>query len=97
MSCELYQINAAASRSGNDPVLDALLLHLHTETACRRGGALTLRLADLDIVQCLVRLDEKGGTLRWQPISPLLARCLADHAARSCRVRNCCAIETDVR
>jgi hypothetical protein len=25
-----------------------LLLRLHTETACRRGGALALRLMDLD-------------------------------------------------
>ena len=42
---ELDQINAAARTSGNDVILDALLLRLHTETACRRGGALALRLA----------------------------------------------------
>ncbi|MGY6653623.1 tyrosine-type recombinase/integrase [Amycolatopsis sp. TRM77291] len=77
---ELDHINTAARCSGNDPVLDALLLRLHTETACRRGGALALRLTDLDTTQCLVRLAEKGGTLRWQPISPLLASRLADHA-----------------
>lgn len=78
---ELDQINAAARTSGNDVVLDALLLRLHTETACRRGGALGLRLADLDTDHCLIRLEEKGGTLRWQPISPALALSLADHAA----------------
>ncbi|WP_342781612.1 hypothetical protein [Amycolatopsis rhizosphaerae] len=61
---ELDQINAAARASGNDVILDALLLRLHTETACRRGGALALRLADLDIDHCLVRLEEKGSTLR---------------------------------
>jgi hypothetical protein len=35
---ELEEINTAARISGNDAVLDALLLRLHTETACRRGG-----------------------------------------------------------
>ncbi|RJQ84684.1 tyrosine-type recombinase/integrase [Amycolatopsis panacis] len=78
---ELDQINTAARTSGNDVVLDALLLRLHTETACRRGGALGLRLTDLDTHHCLVRLEEKGGTVRWQPVSPALALSLADHAA----------------
>jgi hypothetical protein len=53
--------------SGNDAILDALLLRLHTETACRRGGALGIHLEDLD--RCLVRLREKGSTVRWQPIT----------------------------
>ncbi|MCW3845002.1 tyrosine-type recombinase/integrase [Micromonospora yasonensis] len=66
--------------SGNDVILDALLLRLHTETACRRGGALALRLVDLDTRHCLVRLTEKGGTLRWQPITPTLAARLQEHA-----------------
>jgi hypothetical protein len=39
---------AVAATTGNDPALDSLLLRLHTETACRRGGALALRPADLD-------------------------------------------------
>jgi integrase len=78
---ELDEINAAARSSGNDVVLDALLLRLHTETACRRGGALALRLMDLDTRHGLVRLTEKGGTLRWQPITLDLAAALAEHAA----------------
>jgi hypothetical protein len=45
---ELDQINTTARVSGNDALLDALLLRLHTETACRRGGALGIHLADLD-------------------------------------------------
>jgi integrase/recombinase XerC len=44
----LAEINAVAAATGDDPELDALLLRLHTETACRRGGALALRPADLD-------------------------------------------------
>ncbi|MER7283876.1 tyrosine-type recombinase/integrase [Dactylosporangium sp. NPDC000244] len=77
---KLAELNAAAASSGNDPELDALLLRLHTETACRRGGALALRPVDLDEGQCLVRLREKGETVRWQPVSPTLMRYLLQHA-----------------
>ncbi|MFE9205415.1 tyrosine-type recombinase/integrase [Micromonospora sp. NPDC007230] len=77
---ELQDINLVARSSGNDVILDALLLRLHTETACRRGGALALRLVDLDTRHCLIRLTEKGGTLRWQPITPILAVRLQEHA-----------------
>ncbi len=77
---ELDQINLAARTSGNDAILDALLLRLHTETACRRGGALGLTLGDLDAPRGLVRLQEKGETQRWQPVSLTLARALVEHA-----------------
>ena len=77
----LEEINLVARTTGNDTVLDALLLRLHTETACRRGGALGLRVMDLNTVQGMVRLNEKGGTLRWQPITLDLAARLAEHAA----------------
>lgn len=78
---ELEEINTTARISGNDTVLDALLLRLHTETACRRGGALGIRLEDLDSDRCLVKLREKGSTVRWQPNTPALATCLVEHAA----------------
>ncbi|MFI7211592.1 tyrosine-type recombinase/integrase [Micromonospora maritima] len=77
---ELEEINIEARTSGNDVVLDTLLLRLHTETACRRGGALALRLVDLDTTNGLVRLTEKGATLRWQPITLDLAEHLREHA-----------------
>jgi integrase/recombinase XerC len=76
----LAEINRVAATTGNDPSLDALLLRLHTETACRRGGALALRPRDLDRDQCLILLREKGDTVRWQPVSPTLARHLWCHA-----------------
>lgn len=44
----LAEINDIAARTGNDPALDTLILRLHEETACRRGGALALRPCDLD-------------------------------------------------
>jgi site-specific recombinase XerD len=76
----LAQINQAAATTGNDPDLDTLLLRLHTETACRRGGALALRPADLDPEQCLILLQEKGETVRWQPVSPTLMGRLLHHS-----------------
>jgi site-specific recombinase XerD len=75
----LAEICEVAAGTGNDPALDSLLLRLHTETACRRGGALALRASDLDVEQCLVRLREKGETMRWQPVSPTLIHHLCSH------------------
>ena len=76
----LAEINHAAATTGDDPELDTLLLRLHTETACRRGGALALRPQDLDPEQCLILLREKGETVRWQPVSPTLMAALLGHA-----------------
>jgi site-specific recombinase XerD len=75
----LAEINQIAATTGDDPELDPLLLRLHTETACRRGGALALRPADLDPDQCLILLREKGETVRWQPVSPTLMARLVRH------------------
>ncbi len=79
---QLTQIIQIAETTGNDPDLDALLIRLHLETACRRGGALALRPRDLDPDQCLIYLREKGGTTRWQPVSPTLMRYLLAHHKR---------------
>jgi integrase/recombinase XerC len=80
---QLAAIIHIATTTGNDPHLDGLLIRLHLETACRRGGALALRPRDLDPDQCLIYLREKGGTSRWQPISPaLMQHLLAHHAKR---------------
>jgi integrase/recombinase XerC len=76
----LAEINHVAATTGNDPALDTLLLRLHVETACRRGGALALRPADLDPGQCLILLRENGETQRWQPVSPTLMAHLQHHA-----------------
>ena len=76
----LAEINHVAATTGDDPELDTLILRLHTETACRRRGALALRPKDLDPDQCLIRLHEKGDVDRWQPISPTLMAYLLRHA-----------------
>ena len=59
----LAEINETAAATGDDPGLDTLL-RLHTETACRRGGALALRPQDLDPDQCLVLLRERKRARR---------------------------------
>jgi site-specific recombinase XerD len=84
----LAEIHHAAATSGDDPALDTLLLRLHVETACRRGGALALRPADLDPDQCLIFLREKAGTVRWQPVSPTLMTHLRRHADERHTVRH---------
>ncbi len=75
----LEEILRTAATTGDDRALDALLLRLHTETACRRGGALALTPEDLDAEHCLIRLHEKGETVRWQPVSPTLMSHLLAH------------------
>ncbi len=75
----IAEITKIAATTGNDPELDALLIRLHLETACRRAGALSLTSADLDPEQSLIRLREKGGTVRWQPVSPTLMTHLTAH------------------
>jgi integrase/recombinase XerC len=60
-------------------VLHTLLLRLHTETACRHGGALALRPAGPGQDQCLILPREKGETIRWQPVSPALMARLIRH------------------
>jgi integrase len=57
---QLAEINRVAAATGNDPELDALILRLHAETACRRGRALALRPQDLDREQCLIMLRERA-------------------------------------
>lgn len=85
-AAELAEVTQVVMTTGTDPALDALLLRLHLETACRRGGALGLRLVDLDTQYCRAHLHEKGDIWRWQPVSPLLAHALRDHAlARGAR------------
>jgi integrase/recombinase XerC len=77
---QMSEINFYAATTGDDPELDTLLLRLHTESACRTGGALALRPRDLNHDQCLIYLREKDGTARWQPVSRSLMTVLLDHA-----------------
>ena len=86
---EVARLYTVTSTSGDDPVLDTLLLRFHLETGARRGGALALRRRDLDVARQLVRLREKNDTERWQPVSKTLVDALMQH----CDARG--AIEAD--
>jgi hypothetical protein len=57
----LAEINQVAATTSDDPELDTLILRLHTETACRRGGALALRPADLDPGYAVARRADSSG------------------------------------
>ncbi|MEU1525508.1 hypothetical protein ABZ413_25280 [Nocardia rhamnosiphila] len=57
------QLVQVAATTGNDPELDSLILRLHTETACRRAGALALRPQGLDPVQSVILLREKAARI----------------------------------
>ncbi|WP_334028763.1 hypothetical protein [Nocardia terpenica] len=71
----MYEVAA----DGSDSELDSILFRLHLETACRRGGALALQPDDLNPLEYLIRLREKGGTDRWQPVSLTLMGELCCH------------------
>jgi len=77
---EVAELEAVTLSGGNDPGLDALIFRLHLETGCRRGGALGLTLADLGTRPQCVRLHEKGGTVRHQPVSLTLLNALTEYA-----------------
>jgi integrase/recombinase XerC len=64
---QLDEINTVVATTGNDPALDTLILRLHQETACRRGGALALTPNGLGDGQIL-RGSEVSET-RWPPYS----------------------------
>ncbi|WP_433678835.1 tyrosine-type recombinase/integrase [Nocardia sp. CA-119907] len=76
---QVIEIGGVASTTGNDTELDALIVRLHIEAACRRAGILALEIPDLNPDDSLIQLHEKGGTVRWQPISPLLMGKLVEH------------------
>ena len=67
---ELADVYAVVTATGDDPVLDSLLLDFHRETAARRGGACSLRLCDLQPDRPSVLLREKNGNEREIPASP---------------------------
>ncbi|GAB3395028.1 tyrosine-type recombinase/integrase [Amycolatopsis echigonensis] len=78
-SKQLAEINEAAATTGRDTALDCLVIRLHTEMTCRRGGAIALRPCDLEPSQLTVRLREKGSIVRDQPVSPTLMAGLLSH------------------
>lgn len=77
---EMEQVWQTMIRVTRDPGLHLLLVRFHLESGARREGACNLRLQDLDRSRCTIWLDEKGGKVREQPISPSLMSELVEHA-----------------
>ncbi|WP_051133122.1 tyrosine-type recombinase/integrase [Nocardia paucivorans] len=76
---QVSELGRVASQTGNDVELDALIVRLHIETACRRQAAIRLRVDDLSPEDCTVLLHHKGGVQTWHPITPLLMQRLIEH------------------
>ncbi|MBF6302475.1 site-specific integrase [Nocardia amamiensis] len=79
---QVADLGRIATRTGNDVELDALILRLHIETACRRDAVLRLRIDELSADDCTALLHHKGGVDAWHPISPTLMRRLTEHFER---------------
>ncbi|MFZ1654020.1 MAG: tyrosine-type recombinase/integrase [Candidatus Nanopelagicales bacterium] len=79
---ELRDIYRTVMETSQDPTLDILLLDFHRETAARRGGAVALRLCDINVARKSVLLREKGGHEREVPASRALLTRVVDLAHR---------------
>jgi|GEM_PF-370164 len=66
---ELVELVNVSRRDSNDADLDLLIMRFVSETGCRRQGVLNLTVNDIDVSANKVRLNEKGGTVRWQNIT----------------------------
>jgi len=75
---QVFEILEVAKNGGNDPELDYLMLWTIIETACRSSGIRNLRLGDIDTERKLVKLIEKGGKVRSQPITEGLLTALVE-------------------
>ncbi|WP_067856976.1 tyrosine-type recombinase/integrase [Nocardia shimofusensis] len=76
---QISDLGRVACETGDDVELDALIVRLHIETACRRGAVLRLSINDLSTDDSTVRLHHKGDVITWHPITPMLMRRLHKH------------------
>ncbi|MGN2638472.1 tyrosine-type recombinase/integrase [Nocardia takedensis] len=76
---QVRDLGRIAAETGNDTELDALILRLHIETACRREAGLRLDHDDLSTADSTVLLHHKGGVDAWHPITPILMDRLIRH------------------
>jgi site-specific recombinase XerD len=84
---ELRDVYQTVMATSSDVALDLLLLDFHRETAARRGGAIALRVMDVNAVRGSLILREKGGHEREVPASRDLVRRMVQHAEeRAARV-----------
>lgn len=86
---ELTAVYETVLDTSRDPTLDMLLLDFHRETGARRGGAVALRISDVNPARPSVLLREKGGHEREIPASlNLIRRMLATAERRGAKTPN---------
>lgn len=66
-TAEMQQVYAAVEATSRDPLLDLLLLDFHRDTAARQGGAVALRIRDINYGRGSVLLREKNDKEREVP------------------------------
>lgn len=71
---ELSDLFHVATRTGDDPRLDRLLVLFLRHTGCRREGCINLVVDNLDHRQHRVTVSEKNGSTRVLPLAPWLLR-----------------------
>ena len=76
---EIIELVNVTRRDSNDADLDVLIMRFVLETGCRREGVLNLTDDDIDVNNNQVRLNEKGGVVRWQPVTAELVVELLAH------------------
>jgi integrase/recombinase XerC len=78
---EFQAVLGAVAETSRDPDLDFTLIRFHLESGARLGGAVALRLRDVDDARSTVWLHEKFSATREQPVSPSMIEVLRTFAA----------------
>lgn len=78
---QVEELFDATLNGGNDPALDYLIIWSILELACRSGGILHMQLGDIDTEHQTIRVREKLGKSRKQPVTRALAETLVAFAS----------------
>ncbi len=80
---QLQQLwDALVTTGSNDPELDELIVWFQLETGARRGGPVNLQIGFLNQERQTIRVIEKYGDVREQPVTSELIEALLAHAER---------------
>ena len=74
--------DAIWNTGSDDPELDMLIIWTQLETGARRGGILSLTIDRVQAEQQTLKVVEKYGEWRQQPVSAELIRALMEHASK---------------
>lgn len=78
---EFVEVHGVAVSTGQDPVLDGLVLRHLLIQGVRRGGLLDSTCEGLDVANCAIRYwDQKKRTWRWRPTTRTHLADLVTHA-----------------